>query len=275
MKKISVFFIITFCLFSLLFCDEIDSLYYFNPDSLEDVGYIGIVCNLAEYFEMEENIEYDLLKLKIIINMSDESKEWIYVHQNDSTNKPGTIIDSIYCYFPEPDSQNQYYRYSKTFDLSEHDQLKKLQGNFWLSGTPLMFTPANRTCSGHTYAQYITNYWYNDGPDIPVKIIFNKREKSNAIDINDISYSLSSLDVFPNPFNSSTILKFQLKQISKFCSLKIYDIKGNIVFSKKLNINNNYARITWNPEKKLSSGEYFAILKTENEVLKQKMLYLK
>jgi len=138
-----------------------------------------------------------------------------------------------------------------------------------------MQTPANRTVSGHTYVYWLTDEKWNNSSDIPFKIIFNKKEKSNAVDINNDSYSLSSLDIFPNPFNSTTNLKFQLKKETELCQMKIYDIKGNRVFSKKFFVNNNNSTIIWSPHQDLSSGEYLVILKTDHEILRQKVIYLK
>lgn len=275
-KMKRILFILIYCLFSFLCGDEIDSLYYYDPDSLEDIGYLDAVSNIAVYFDMDENIEYDLLKLKVIFSLGDkECQGWIYVHKNDSIDKPGTVVDSIDCYFPKPDSQ--YYWYSRTFDLSGYSKLKKLQDDCWLSGSILMGTPGKIEGSGYTFAYWITyEKWYNDAPDIPVKIIFNKKEKSNAVDMNNSSYLLSSLNIFPNPFNSSTVIQFALQKRVGNCSLIIYNLKGNQVFLKKFNLyENNFASIIWTPEQVISSGVYFAVLKTDYEVLRQKMIYLK
>jgi Leucine-rich repeat (LRR) protein len=67
-------------------------------------------------------------------------------------------------------------------------------------------------------------------------------------------YSLNQ--PFPNPFNPSTSISFSIPEQSQ-TSLKVYDIKGNLI-STFLNqiMNVGYHHIQWNGEN-LSSGTYF------------------
>jgi hypothetical protein len=61
---------------------------------------------------------------------------------------------------------------------------------------------------------------------------------------------------FPNPFNPTTSISFSIPEQSQ-TSLKVYDIKGNLI-STLLNqtLNVGHHQIEWNGEN-LSSGTYF------------------
>jgi hypothetical protein len=89
------------------------------------------------------------------------------------------------------------------------------------------------------------------------------------------------LDIYPNPFNPETQLRFSLEQ-SQQVSLEIYNIKGRKVKSliKDAELSAGNYSFTWkgydNSNQKVGSGVYFAVMKTNlNGVATQKMLLLK
>ena len=95
------------------------------------------------------------------------------------------------------------------------------------------------------------------------------------------NYELSN---FPNPFNPSTEIEFQLKDIDKIESAKIeiYNIKGQKVKSFSINplTEESIQSITWHGKdssnKSVSSGIYFYRLKVDGKVQEsKKMLLLK
>lgn len=84
---------------------------------------------------------------------------------------------------------------------------------------------------------------------------------------------LQLFDNYPNPFNPSTIISFNLPSVS-FVSLKIYDVVGreiSTLVSNKL-IKGNYS-YTWNAEG-LSSGIYYYQIKTDNFTETKKMILI-
>jgi len=81
---------------------------------------------------------------------------------------------------------------------------------------------------------------------------------------------------FPNPFNPSTVISFQLAR-NGFVALKVYDLLGKTVatlIEKEMFAGKH--EVEFNPEAyKLGSGAYFYELKTENQKITRKMLYMK
>ena len=79
---------------------------------------------------------------------------------------------------------------------------------------------------------------------------------------------------YPNPFNSSTTFQFRIPQNSHL-TLDILDINGGIVeklFSGKLEKGSHF--VTWNPPH-ISSGIYFMVLQSNNNIMTNKLLYIK
>ncbi len=84
---------------------------------------------------------------------------------------------------------------------------------------------------------------------------------------------------YPNPFNPSTTISFDLPNDSRV-ELSIYNIKGQKVATL---INENKLKgthsVTWNGKdaknKSVSSGIYFSNLKTASQIITQKMIMLK
>ncbi|MBX2976663.1 MAG: T9SS type A sorting domain-containing protein [Ignavibacteriaceae bacterium] len=86
--------------------------------------------------------------------------------------------------------------------------------------------------------------------------------------------SLSDISVFPNPFNSSTKINFKLSKNS-FVSVELYDILGSKVNSIMYDnlFGGNYS-IPINLTN-YSSGVYFIVLKTPNEISTNKIFLIK
>ena len=101
-----------------------------------------------------------------------------------------------------------------------------------------------------------------------------------AIDeeVNEIK-SFALFNNYPNPFNPSTTIKFQLPKRSDI-SIVIYDILGNKVKTLDKGMRNaGVYNIKWNGKndngKSVSSGVYFYMLKTPEYTKTNKMLLLK
>lgn len=80
---------------------------------------------------------------------------------------------------------------------------------------------------------------------------------------------------FPNPFNSSTIIKFESNQITPF-TMNLFDVAGQFVetiSSGVLQVGS--FSINYSPKSSLSSGVYYYVLKTRKSILSRKLLYLK
>lgn len=106
--------------------------------------------------------------------------------------------------------------------------------------------------------------------------------EANAVSSNDeVSKPVNQLTInnYPNPFNPSTIISFDLKQKNNI-SLDIYNILGKKITTLKKGVlaegNHSY---TWNGTdkngNKCASGIYFYRLKTKSQSITKKMIMLK
>lgn len=97
-----------------------------------------------------------------------------------------------------------------------------------------------------------------------------------------VTHRFKLLQNFPNPFNPETTIVFEVPTSNslKRVEISIVNIKGQIVRNLVSNaFNYGTHSIVWDGKddfgKSLSSGVYFARLKTENQILSRKMLLLK
>ncbi|MBT5956156.1 MAG: T9SS type A sorting domain-containing protein [Candidatus Marinimicrobia bacterium] len=82
-------------------------------------------------------------------------------------------------------------------------------------------------------------------------------------------------DNFPNPFNPSTLINFQLGQLSSI-SLKIYDLRGHLIetlLDDGIRTAGLY-EYTFNGSQ-LASGIYFYELRVDGSRVNKKMLLIK
>ena len=111
-------------------------------------------------------------------------------------------------------------------------------------------------------------------------------DMSAIIELTDTDYCTVNSNpifiiAFPNPFNPSTTISFDLTaEITKDTELVIYNLKGQKV--KTFNVSPSKSQtfsITWNGKdsnnKPVSSGVYFAKLKAGNQTATRKMLLMK
>ena len=80
---------------------------------------------------------------------------------------------------------------------------------------------------------------------------------------------------YPNPFNPSTTISFDLPKNGKV-SLNVYDLKGALVgtLMNESKVAGTY-QYRWTPSSELASGMYFFELKTKNKTRHQKITYIK
>ncbi len=83
------------------------------------------------------------------------------------------------------------------------------------------------------------------------------------------------LNAYPNPFNPSTTISFQLPQ-QETINLSVYNVKGELVevlLNKKLIT--GYHQFDWKPNSNIPSGSYFVKLTSSNFGEVSKIVYLK
>lgn len=121
-----------------------------------------------------------------------------------------------------------------------------------------------------TYTYMLESVTYDGSSDILgtylLTVQFNQEDPHP-----EIPEDTNLLGNFPNPFNPNTDIFFTIEEGSRG-ELKIYNIKGQIVFSKTFNSGNHKYR--WNAEE-AESGVYLYKLKTSSYEKTSKMLLLK
>jgi Secretion system C-terminal sorting domain len=109
-----------------------------------------------------------------------------------------------------------------------------------------------------------------------IDIDFGDFTSSPKINVPSVQIELTN---YPNPFNPSTKINFQLSDISveQTVEVSIYNLRGQKV--RQFSIFNNQSSIIWNGTdqvgKPVSSGVYFAKLKAGKQIATRKMLLMK
>ena len=95
-------------------------------------------------------------------------------------------------------------------------------------------------------------------------------------DVNEIPKEFSLSQNYPNPFNPSTTIKFSIPQAGEV-SLKIFDILGNEVAEivNEFKQQGTHKILFNSSNKNLSSGIYYYKIKSKENILTKKMIFLK
>jgi hypothetical protein len=144
--------------------------------------------------------------------------------------------------------------------------------------------PIHVGLSDHDTIDKITVYWLNGQIDIIEQIDVNQtiriREFEGIVTTASDQFSAPELTHFelkgnyPNPFNSETVITFELP-VSSVIRIDIFDIMGRLIhsFSGRYPAGNNHFR--WQPNR-INTGLYFYRVITETGSSKtSKMLYIK
>lgn len=220
-------------------------------------GYTGGVSmtNDTSYSSIEyfANIPYDAyyhLYVHIVPNFvnSNQAKYIIY-HQNDST-----IV-----YVDQSISKNSGWYNLGDFYLTKGNQkILKLDNSNLISG------------------KYITA----DG----VLLLLNRKLSPNLIitsmedekSLISSNYELKHISLYPNPFNSKTIIEFYLDKPEEI-EFKLYDLLGRELLSRKFleaKSGKNYIEVSFD-EDNFSSGIYLGVLKFSDGIRTFKLNYIK
>lgn len=82
------------------------------------------------------------------------------------------------------------------------------------------------------------------------------------------------MESYPNPFNPTTTIRFGLPQ-SDFVSISIYNISGQLIeILHEGEMSAGFHNVSWNGNR-VSSGVYFVMLKSTNNIIKQKIILSK
>lgn len=168
--------------------------------------------------------------------------------------------------------------------------LSKWNGNHVVIGLGLM--PVFNNIASYTMAEIPIEYYSSETPDT-IMISFVSSFNSNPtagtmLFIDDISLDYPTgvkeitsntpetflLTAYPNPFNPSTTIRYQIPEMS-FVTIKVYDVLGNEIATI---VNEEKTIGSYEVEfdaSELTSGIYFYQLKADNYIETKKMVLLK
>ncbi|MDD4309243.1 MAG: FlgD immunoglobulin-like domain containing protein [Candidatus Cloacimonetes bacterium] len=91
--------------------------------------------------------------------------------------------------------------------------------------------------------------------------------------------SLATMEIYPNPFNPSTTIRFNLPEVTEI-KLEVYNLKGQLVRTLAKGIaDSGRQSVSWdgtdNQNKRVASGLYYSKLSYQNKTFVKKMVMMK
>ena len=178
----------------------VDTLSYFDPDSLEPAIYTGNVIDLAVRFQVTTGWQrFGIRELGILTPgpQTAHPGDWLYICSANDSNEPGSVIDSVRIVMEDnPDSSLKW----TVIDLSGVVSLQGMTGDFWVRGPALFFCQIDMsTPSGHSFIH---------------SIILGQPQWGSAKDISlravaqDQSDSLAWLEYFPHHVGDKWLYRY-------------------------------------------------------------------
>jgi len=137
----------------------------------------------------------------------------------------------------------------------------------------LTFTTHSKGSFSNSYSELVGTYPVVERARFNIAVGYDALKNPGNIIEHPAEFVLHA--AYPNPFNPSTTISFDLTESGKV-SLSIYNLEGALVETLL-----NESKVAgafqhrWNPGSKLSSGVYFFELKTKNKTRHQKITYIK
>lgn len=150
-------------------------------------------------------------------------------------------------------------------------------------GKEIVIRPCTKILEGSTFRAYIDEisctdlvYLSDKESDYNPNICGTYPPKIAANDIETLPYEHSrSLSIHPNPFNSDATISIDVQEEGNL-SLKVMDMLGNsiLTFADNQFFTNGIYNFTINSSN-ITSGLYFVLLQTQNDVITQKIMVIK
>ncbi len=181
------------------------------------------------------------------------------------------------------DIVNNYSYYEKMFDYVSNTSWMRYRENdttwkqIWYDDTTSLGLKYDWAIERNFKGIGIWALGYDNGRDELWNLIYNKFYEPTSVREEKYIYNGFVLSRnYPNPFNSSTIIKYNL-QTAGYISLKIYDMLGREIYDlvngyKQAGEHSVEFRVK---SEELASGVYFYTMIINGGVLTRKMIYLK
>lgn len=238
-----------------LFHRSPDTLYYFNPDSIDlnlvytgDIDSAGIFLTPNSSWKRYELLELQFLFVPGLVDSANPSFDGeISIRSSETTDHPGSLIAKVPIHVG---GIHETYPNWKIISLQNISEVKNLQGNFWLEGNPLLACVISLSKSNHSYVHSAnTAINWVTSLDIAVRAIV-KRESPMRIpdkEVKDGDVTEAIIGNYPNPFYTSTFITIENFGLETRSSIKIYNVLGQIVKTVwDGNLETGIHRFVWN-----------------------------
>ncbi len=152
------------------------------------------------------------------------------------------------------------------------DQITNIETDMDLVSS-ITFTTQSKGSFSTSYSGPVGTYPVVGEARFSLLVSYDALTSGGTIKMLPVEFALHA--AYPNPFNPSTTISFDLPESGKV-SLSIYDLKGALVGTL---LNENKVAGTyqykWTPNSELASGMYLFELKTKNKTRHQKITYIK
>ena len=108
-----------------------------------------------------------------------------------------------------------------------------------------------------------------------IETLLDEQEVSVLDENSSIQQQLKLVKAYPNPFNSSININFNITNQSNI-QISIFDLNGRLISNKNLGIRRaGNQSIHWSPSDAISSGTYLYSIESQSNIINGKVLYLK
>ena len=108
-----------------------------------------------------------------------------------------------------------------------------------------------------------------------IETLLDEQEVSVLDENSSIQQQLKLVKAYPNPFNSSININFNITNQSNI-QISIFDLNGRLISNNNLGIRRaGNQSIHWSPSHAISSGTYIYSIKSQSNIINGKVLYLK
>ena len=108
-----------------------------------------------------------------------------------------------------------------------------------------------------------------------IETLLDEQEVSVLDENSSIQQQLKLVKAYPNPFNSSISINFNITNQSNI-QISIFDLNGRLISNNNLGIRRaGNQSIHWSPSHAISSGTYLYSIESQSNIINGKVLYLK
>lgn len=216
---------------------EPDTLNYFDPDSIDlNPIYTGDIDSAGIFFTPDSSWNrYDILELHFLfipglIDTTAPSpfEGEISIRSGETADRPGKVL--VKASIQIAGAQETYPNWKK-ISLLDLPEVKNVQGNFWLEGTPLLACVRSLSRSNHSFVHSGHTGAWDATFDISVKAIVKEQRGLGVTARAGESNNTVKLTIqnFPNPFNASTVIHINNMALAAPATIVIYNVRGRRV----------------------------------------------